>query len=73
MESKHLTSSRPVSTPHKDADNLLELLLPSSANNSRPGTPQDFSFPTTQHSNCRQLQHLTTLIKTYANDVNTRY
>ncbi|GFY48423.1 hypothetical protein TNIN_68341 [Trichonephila inaurata madagascariensis] len=69
MESQHLTSPRPVSTPHKDANNLMELSLPSSANNSRPGTPQKFAFPTTQHSNCRQLQHLTALIKTDANEV----
>ncbi|GFV05504.1 hypothetical protein TNCV_227151 [Trichonephila clavipes] len=69
MESQHLTPPRPASTPHKDANNLMELLLPSSTINSRPGTPQDFSFPTTQLSNCRQLQHLTTLIKTHANDL----
>ncbi|GFT50729.1 hypothetical protein TNCV_3963521 [Trichonephila clavipes] len=55
MESQHLTSPRPASTPHKDANNLMELLLPSSANSSRPGTPQDFAFPTIQRSNCRQL------------------
>ncbi|GFV85324.1 hypothetical protein TNCV_929531 [Trichonephila clavipes] len=33
MESQHLTSPRPASTSHKDANNLMELSLPSSANN----------------------------------------
>ncbi|GFT73235.1 hypothetical protein TNCV_459541 [Trichonephila clavipes] len=69
MESQHLTSSRPASTPHKNANNLKELSLSTLTNNSRPGTPQDFAFTTTQHSNCRQLQYLTALIKTHANDV----
>ncbi|GFW58651.1 retrovirus-related Pol polyprotein from transposon opus [Trichonephila clavipes] len=69
MESQHLTSSRLASTPHKNVNNLMELSLSTSTNNSRPRTPQDFSFTTTQHSNCRQLQHLTALIKSHANDV----
>ncbi|GFX22186.1 hypothetical protein TNCV_364971 [Trichonephila clavipes] len=69
MESQHLTSPRPATTPQKDADNHMELSLPSSTNNSRPGTPQDYAFPTAQHFNCRQLQHLTALIKSLANDV----
>ncbi|GFW14296.1 hypothetical protein TNCV_1365511 [Trichonephila clavipes] len=47
----------------------MELSLPSSTNNSRPGMPKDFAFPTTQHSNFRQLQHLTAQIQTHANDV----
>ncbi|GFY25102.1 hypothetical protein TNCV_2692931 [Trichonephila clavipes] len=41
MENPHLTPPRPDSTPTKNIDNIMELTLPSSTNNSRPGTPLD--------------------------------
>ncbi|GFX48763.1 hypothetical protein TNCV_3479471 [Trichonephila clavipes] len=41
VESHDPTPPRPASTPPMDNDYFMELTLPSSTNNLRPGTPQD--------------------------------
>ncbi|GFY70247.1 hypothetical protein TNIN_392701, partial [Trichonephila inaurata madagascariensis] len=63
VESHHPTPPRPASTQPKDNDNIMELTLHSSTNNSRPATPQD--------SHCRRRLALNEELKEFTFAIQT--